>query len=203
MKKSSFYTFLPTAALGAIASVSAQMITPAATGSGSQVNNFSLISNGVIPSEGAALPASSNVWWVGYGTSITLDLGFNYRVNDLLASVDNNDRYQIDYSLDGFSFTHLFTILPSYGEIAASPDGLDTLSTDDTSPDYILQIDFPPVLARYLRIRATPGGDALNAVSELRAFGSPVPEPSSYGLIGAAGHSALVVLRPRRENVME
>lgn len=131
------------------------------------------------------------------GTSITLDYGSQYLINDVLASVDNNDRYAVDYSLDGFTFSNLFTILPSYGEVPAFPGGMDTMSTDFTSNEYVPGIDFAPITARFLRFHAT-GGDGFYAVGELQAFGSPVPEPSTYGLIGAAGLTALAALRRRR-----
>lgn len=175
------------------------MIAPVAvTGTGPHVNSFGLISDGIVPAEGTVWTSASNVWWLGFDTTITLDLGYKYRVNDLLASVDNNDRYELEYSLDGSHFTHLFSILPSYGEIAVSPGGMDTMSTDKTSSEYVSEIDFFPIITRYLRIRATPGGDALNAVGELRAFGSPVPESSTYGLIGATALTGLAAIRRRR-----
>lgn len=166
------------------------------------IGSPNLVIDGYVPSEGSSFLASSNVRWVGLGTAITVDLGWKYSVKDVLVSVDNNDRYAVDFSTDGLSFSHLFTILPSYGEIPSWRGGMDTMSTDVLSPEYIAAIDFAPVTARYLKIYAT-GGDYLNAVGEIQAFGSrlpdgsPVPEPSTYGLLAAAGLLALVGMRRR------
>jgi len=169
----------------------------AITGSGLHVNNFNLIANGVIPEEGTVWIDSKNVWWLGLGTSITLDYGSQNLINDVLVSVDNNDRYAVDYSLDGFVFSNLFTILPSYGNVSASRGGMDTMSTDAASSEFVPGINFPPITARFLRFRAT-AGDGFYAVGELEAFGSPVPEPSTYGLIGAAALLGLAALRRTR-----
>jgi hypothetical protein len=75
---------------------------------------------------------------------------------------------------------------------------MDTFSTDSTNGEYVAAIDFAPVVTRYLNFRSVSGGDRLNAVGEIQAFGVPVPEPSTYGLLGAAALAGIVALRRRK-----
>lgn len=198
MKKFSLRSLLVASVLGCTATVSAQLITPAAiTGSGNHVNRFGVIADGIVPAQGTVWTSLTNVWWLGLGTSITLDFGGKYLVNDLLLSVDNNDSYAVDYSMDGVSFNNLFLIRPSDGDVPAWPGGMDTMSTNSTSPHYVSRIDFTPFSAQYVKFHAT-GGDGLFAIGELEAFGVPVPEPSTYGLMGAAALTSLIAYRHRR-----
>jgi hypothetical protein len=59
---------------------------------------------------------------------------------------------------------------------------------DPFNDKYIAQLNIPVVTSQ-LRFYATKG-DGLYSVSEIQAFGTPVPEPSTY----IAGLSALVML---------
>ena len=178
---------------------SAQLITPAViTASGSYNNSPTLIIDGFVPAETTNWQASSNVWWTNFGANFTIDLGGTFLVKDVLLSVDNNDAYQLAWSLDNVNFTNLFTIQVGDGEIPAVPGGMDTFSTDSTNGEYVAAIDFAPVVTRYLNFRSVSGGDRFNAVGEIQAFGVPVPEPSTYGLLGAAALAGIVALRRRK-----
>lgn len=202
MKPLSLSSILLAAVLGCAGTASAQLITPTAiTGSGNHVHDWGVIADGLIPQQGNLLSAAlDSVWWFGLDTTITVDFGGVYLVNDVLVSVDNNDRYSLDYSLDGSSFANLFLIRPAFGEVPSFPGGMDTMTTNSTSPDYVSDIDFAPISARYLRFRAR-GGDGLYALGELEAFGVPVPESSTYGMLGAAALTSLVAYRQYRRSL--
>jgi hypothetical protein len=114
------------------------------------------------------------LWWdSGYTQTLTETFDGVYTLDDVLVSVDCNDDYLVEYSLDNLIWTTLFTI-------------------DDTFP----AIDFAPVQARYARISATDG-DYRSAVGELRFQGTPVPEPGSFSLV-ALGVLGVLCRRIRR-----
>jgi len=169
---------------------------------GSFYHDVSLINDGIIPAESTQWSNDSNVWWIGIEPTFTLDFGNLYKIDDVLLSVDNNDYYEITWSNDLLSWTNLFSIVPSDGEVTERKGGMDTMSTDLDNHDYITALDFSSVQARYLRITAT-GGDNLYSIGEFQAYGSlaitklsakestSVPEPSTFaifalGMIGLA-----------------
>ena len=154
-----------------------------ASGTGTYKNSPDLLIDGVIPSEGTWWTATTNVWWYGTDPVFTIDLGALYSVEDVVVSVDNNDDYNVSYSLNNINWFNLFTIDRTYGDIPVIPGGMDTMSTILGDPEYVSQIDFSPVQARYLKISAT-GGDNFYAVAEVKAYGTHVPEPSTILLIG-------------------
>jgi hypothetical protein len=164
----------------------AQAITPIAatvSGSGSYNNSASLLADGTIAAEGTSWTAGTNAWWYGLEPYFTLDFGSAYNVNSMLVSVDNNDSYQVQYSLNGVTFYDLFAISSGAGNVTW---GMDTFGTSENI--------FSAVDARYIRIFAI-GGDNMYAVSEVQAFGrqsDSVPEPATMlllglGILGLAG----------------
>lgn len=170
-----------------ISVVNAALITPSSiTGTGSFSNDVNLIIDGVVPAETTPWTAASNVYWTGTNTSFTIDLGDVYTIEDVLISVDNNDAYNVEYSLDNSSWTNLFTLFWYYGEIGW---GMDTMTSDSSSAEYVSQLDFAAVDAQYLRVFST-SGDNFYSIGELQAFGSlstpsnPIAAPPTWVLFG-------------------
>lgn len=134
-------------------------------------NSPRLILDGQIPEQGSAWNGDGCVWWEADTVYFIVDLGGDYRVENLLLQVDNNDDYRVEYSPDGKSFHSLVSVSQDFGEIG---DGMDTMSSDPASPDFIEGLKFSPVTARYLKISGLNGDNAY-AVSEVQVTGAPVP----------------------------
>ena len=179
------------------AAEASQISVVSVTGNGTYNNSLGLLTDGNFPGEGGQWQTNT-VWWNGTGPYFTFDLGAAYLVEDLLLSVDNNDSYAVSYSADGVSWGALLTISSSYGEVGW---GMDTMSTVSGQGEYIYQIDFSSVVARYLRIVAT-GGDNMYSVGEFQVYGSStssVPLPGAVWLLGS-GLIGLVGLRRKRQS---
>lgn len=178
-----------------------QIVPVSATGSGVFNNNPSLLIDGVIPAEQTSWQDAKNVWWYGETPAFTIDLGGFYNLTGVKWSVDNNDSYALQYSADNVIFTTLFTVQVADGNIDPNPGGMDTM-TSYPGADFVANMAFSPVEARYLRAFAV-GGDGLYAIGEIQSFSEKageqgaVPEPSTYGVIGAASLAALVLIRRR------
>ena len=162
-------------------------------------NGAALIVDGVIPVEGSDWDgATTSAYWSGNGKSkvITFDFGQTYELHDLVLSVDNNDNYLVEISVDlkQDSWSELIFVPWYRGE---QWSGMETISTVAGDPEYVgridfgffslAAIDFEPVLARYVRISGVGGRSILGlgpdnkyAVGELAFYGKPV-------LAGAAG----------------
>lgn len=151
--------------------------------SGGTINGASHVADGFIPSEGTQWQTTTT-WWSGTSPVITFDYGSLFNIEDILVSVDNNDSYKVQWSADAGSWTDLFSISSSYGDIGW---GVDTM-TSFAGPEYISQINFSTVQAQFLRIFAT-GGDNLYSVGEFQAYGtevSAVPLPAAAWLFAPA-----------------
>ncbi len=150
---------------------------------GGTVNGTSHVADGFIPNEGTQWQTTT-AWWSGTSQVVTFDYGSLFTIEDILVSVDNNDSYKVQWSANAGSWTDLFSISSSYGDIGW---GVDTM-TSFAGPEYISQIDFSPVQAQFLRIFAT-GGDNLYSVGEFQAHGiqaSAVPLPATVWLFAPA-----------------
>lgn len=155
------------------------------TATGTVNNAPSLIIDQNWPAEASVWNANSNVWWRGTTPKLTIDLGGLYRIDDVVLSIDNNDDYLVEWSLDGSSWQRLFSIARTDGEIWW---GMDTLSSESGNAEYVANIDFTSVNASYLRISAV-GGDNMYSVGEVLTKGiavgpvNQVPNPSALLLI--------------------
>ncbi len=187
---------------------SADLLTPVSiAGAGTYYNSAGLGADAIIDD---IFPIEGSIWtdgWFG-GThqglttywfsdpSFTIDYGALFTIEDIIVSVDNNDSYRIDYSVDSSSWINLVNISNSYGEVNW---GMDTMSTFSGDSEYISALDFSSVQAQYLRIFAT-GGDHMYSVGELQAYGTPVPEPSIMLLLGTClAVSAGIRLRRKKK----
>jgi hypothetical protein len=80
--------------------------------------------------------------------------------------VNAGGRYRIDYSMDDRNYIPLVEIAGAVGDVST---GMDTISTLPTDPEYVVDLDFFPSEARYLKIYAVEG-DGPYAVSELLVY---------------------------------
>ncbi|QDV83182.1 discoidin domain-containing protein [Planctomycetes bacterium TBK1r] len=174
------------------------MLPSGISSQGNFSNSTKLIFDGEIPAEVSFWSSPTTVYWSqqtgASGVSFTIDYGELFNLDDLLISVDNNDSYKIDYSANGVDFLSLTEIQIGDGDVGF---GMDTMSTDSSSGEYVANIDFAPVNARHIRIYAS-GGDGRYSIGELQAFGTTlgsvnaVPEPSSLALFSLVGLCAVV-----------
>lgn len=141
-------------------------------GNGTFNNNEKLIIDGDFSEQGSAWDNEKCVWWNGTSPYFVIDLGAVYQVPDLVLQVDNNDNYQVDYSVDGTTFTPLVTVKADSGEIEW---GMDTLSSAPGNTDTIEGMAFKPVIARFIKIYATEGDDSYS-ISEIQFTMNPVSE---------------------------
>jgi hypothetical protein len=194
-------------ALVAATAANAAPLTPVSiSGTGTFNNSPSLIINGAFPPRNTFWQDPTNVWWTGAASAaFTIDYGTTYNITSLIADLDNNDGYRVQYSTNGVTFTNLFDFLASDGPVAPAPGGMDILTTDPTFPfnpgnattPAFVGRTFAPVQARYLRITGF-NGDDLFAVGELQAFGTAVPEPISIAVFGGLVVVGGLVARRRR-----
>jgi hypothetical protein len=139
-------------------------------GEGIYENNLQLLIDGRFVDEGTPWNNDASVYWQDQDTTFIVDLGAEYVIVDVLVQVDDNDDYQIAYSLDGVRFTPLLVFYEGYGE---TESGMDTMSSNPGDPNYASVPEHQPVRARYLRLSAS-SGDGSYAVAEVQAYGYPI-----------------------------
>ncbi len=172
-------------------------------------NDVSLLTDGFLPPEGTDWQTGTNIWWEPEEIVFTLDYGMLVSIDDIKISVDNNDDYSVEYSVDGLVWTNLFEITADMGNVNSGPGsipyGMDTFTTfiADPSEFYEPMIDFQSSIdARYLQIRSS-GGDYRYALGEFQAYSkdippSPVPEPSTMAFLGLGLASIAGYLRRKQ-----
>lgn len=139
---------------------------------GPHENSADLVLDGKIPGEGTGWMEDGCVYWEGEpATAVVIDLGGPRLVKDLVVQVDNNDGYFIEWSADGKDYAELFTIRSDFGEIDG---GMDTFSTVKGDGEYEARIDFKPVTASFIRLKAVDG-DEMYSVSEIQVLSEDPP----------------------------
>jgi len=136
-------------------------------GDGIYNNNVKILIDGQSPAEGSPWDSPHSIYWENTDAYFLLDFGGVFQITGLLIQVDGNDDYNIDYSEDETEYIPLIQILEAHGSIAS---GLDTLSTVLTDPQYVVDLEFEPVSARFIKVYAT-GGDNHFSVSEIQVYG--------------------------------
>jgi hypothetical protein len=136
-------------------------------GTGAFHNDPSLLVDGKAPADETEWQDPKCVWWEDPEVTFVLDLGREKLLKDFKVQVDNNDDYQVDYSLDGRKWASLVTIKESYGNVGS---GMQTFATAPGMPKYAAGIRFRPVKAKYIRLKAS-GGDGMYSAAELQVFG--------------------------------
>lgn len=159
-------------------------------------HDLALVIDGNFPANGTDWTDAQTVWWVTNPDDVGILLTFDqtYTLQDATLTVDNNDDYVVETSLDGVAWAPLFAVTADTGP---TPWGLDNFSSDAGSPVYSAPIDFAPTAARFARIRAL-NGDGLYSVGELQ-FAAAVPEPATTGLL-LAGLGTVAALARRRHS---
>lgn len=155
---------------------------PVLTATGTTNNPLSLLVDGAFPAESLTWNLLDTVWWYDQigetGAVVTLDFEQLVTIESITASLDNNDAYRFDYSVDGSNWTMLWAVGINQGEIGY---GMDTLSSDPLNPEFS-GISFSAVDARYLRAYAV-AGDGSYSIGEIQVNLAPVPEPASLALM--------------------
>jgi hypothetical protein len=145
-----------------------RVIRPAEiTSIGEFENDVNLIIDGRIPFEESEWNDAETVFWENLDVSFVIDLGQIYEITGIVIQVDTGDDYRIESSVNGEDYSILTEILGSDGEIL---EGMDTMSSIPDHPEYIEDLEFFPLRARYIRIFAE-GGDNQFSLSEFQVFG--------------------------------
>ncbi|EHR71618.1 PEP-CTERM putative exosortase interaction domain-containing protein [Burkholderiales bacterium JOSHI_001] len=196
-------TVLAAVALAALSTL-AQAAAPTVSCSGGVVNCAAAM-DGVDPTlldgEGTSWTDRS-AFWEGTSGRVNLALGGTFQLMDIAIVVDNNDDYLIERSLDNSTWFTLGSINRTAGNVPVSPGGMDYFDSFNVpgNIDYVATLDFAPVNAAFLRVRAT-GGDSSYSVAEVSLWTNPVPvpEPATWALM-LGGVAALVSRRRRAQD---
>jgi hypothetical protein len=137
---------------------------------------------------------------VAQGTALVIDLGKSYTVcgngfdckSGPMIQADNDDNYQLDYSLDGVNWTK-YGVFPSCCSSGLRTRGISTITSGVHNPSF---------QAQYVRVYGISGG-ATYAVSELQLWDTssnlisvgkhavgPRPYQITDGVFAPEGHSS-------------
>ena len=128
--------------------------------------NNQVMTDGHWVKQGSAWNAPDTLSWRDKGRTFDLDFGKLATVADIEVQLDNNDSYEISYSVDGKAFKPLLKIPGNIGKVGW---GMDRFSSLPGADYYQKGMRFKPVQAQYLRLQATAGDNAY-AVAELQTL---------------------------------
>ncbi len=153
------------------------------------ITGCSFAHDGSFPANGTPW-TESTAYWFGTEPFITYQLDNTYFLTGLTVSLDNNDDYAIDGSLDGIDWFPLARIFSEDGTVEVFPGGMDTFSIDLPIGVSMMSSASSATSASFVRIMATDG-DGLYSVGELQLTAA-VPEPATLALwlVGLAGVAA-------------
>lgn len=142
---------------------------------------------------------AGTVWWDGTlfpNNVIEIDLQGTFTINSLVVQADDNDAYLLEYRSSGGVWNVAWQV-PNYD---FEPFGMQTRpNPNDNSERFALA---NPVIATALRFSGNLNdGDTAFAVSEIQAYGSLIPEPTSLVILAIAGLHG-VMRRPLKRKSM-
>jgi len=145
-----------------------QFLRPVAIrGEGDFFHPAEIIIDGRIPPEGSDTGSEMSVFWEDTAAFFVIDLGEIVNVSGIIIQVDCDDSYRIEYSSDDQDYFTLTEISRTDGDVIT---GLDSLSSLPQNAEYVNELEFFPVDARFIKIYALDG-DGIFAVSEIQVLG--------------------------------
>ena len=170
-------------ALGAATTQAADVNVVYSNVTGDEINTVHYAYDGVFPQPYQAWTDATAYWYVaGDIRSIVFEFDRVYTVKSFVASLDNNDSYAIEFSLDGQAWGSTVDVAASEGTVNWGMD--------------LFERSVVPTPARYARVYATSGDD-MYSVGELQVLAA-VPEPEAYAMLMAGLGLLGAVARRRR-----